>query len=226
MQRERRQCDVSGRGRAAPSKVRVIASPRGRAWVRDRSPVYASYDALMPMSRPKIPAAMQRAVRVEAGHRCAIPTCRQTSGLQIHHIHDWAKTRDHSFENLILLCAVCHDRVTKSEIDRKAVRAYKANLSLINGRYGDLERRVLDRFAKDASLSETIVDRANELSLQYLLDDGIIEYLGSADGAFIFPIGGADLNDDDASHHGPARWGLTHVGRDFVERYRSARTIS
>ena len=180
----------------------------------------------MPMGRPRVPAATQRAVRVEAGHRCAIPTCRQTSGLQIHHIRDWAKTADHSFENLILLCAVCHDRATRGEIDRKAMLAYKSNLGLINGRYGDLERRVLERFVKDPELTEVIVDRANELSLQYLVEDGIIQYLGAADGAYIFSVDGLDPNVDDSAHYGPAKWGLTELGRTLVEHYRSAHRIT
>jgi hypothetical protein len=55
----------------------------------------------VPADRPPIPAALTRAIRVEAGHRCAIPTCRATSGLQIHHIADWAKVREHTFANLV-----------------------------------------------------------------------------------------------------------------------------
>lgn len=47
--------------------------------------------------RPDMPRPLARAVRTEAGHRCAIPTCRATSGLQIHHIDDWAKVQEHDF---------------------------------------------------------------------------------------------------------------------------------
>src|SRR5690242_15797603 len=36
-------------------------------------------------NRPGIPRALQRQVLVEAGHRCSIPTCRQTP-VEIHHI--------------------------------------------------------------------------------------------------------------------------------------------
>ncbi|MBT0993914.1 HNH endonuclease [Cellulomonas sp. DKR-3] len=178
--------------------------------------------------RPDVPMPVQRAVRVEAGHRCAIPTCRQTSGLEIHHIRDWADSRDHSFENLILLCAVCHSRATKGEIDRLAMQAYKANLGLVTGRYGDLERRVLERFTKDPLLTEIVIDRANELSLQYLVDDGIIEDLGSSDGAYMFALPDAtpELGDEPSGfEYGPWRWGLTEAGREFVARYRRAEAI-
>ena len=52
--------------------------------------------------REPVPIAIQRAVLFEAGHRCAIPTCRATT-TEIAHITPWAKTRDNSFENLIAL---------------------------------------------------------------------------------------------------------------------------
>jgi len=50
------------------------------------------------MSRDTIPAEVKRAVLVEAGHRCAIPTCRATT-TEIAHIVPWAETQDNSFEN-------------------------------------------------------------------------------------------------------------------------------
>jgi len=46
---------------------------------------------------------MYRAVLVEAGHRCAIPTCRQHP-VDVDHIDDWATVKEHRFENLIALC--------------------------------------------------------------------------------------------------------------------------
>lgn len=82
----------------------------------------------MPPRRPAIPADIQRAVLVEAGHRCAIPTCRATT-TEIAHIEAWAKSRDHSFANLIALCPTCHTRYDqKKEIDLASMRMYKAKL--------------------------------------------------------------------------------------------------
>ena len=40
---------------------------------------------------------------VEADHRCAIPTCRQTP-VEIHHIVPLARVHEHTFDNLIALC--------------------------------------------------------------------------------------------------------------------------
>ena len=81
------------------------------------------------MSRPKIPAELKRRVLCEAGHRCAIHTCRQIE-VEIHHIVPWSKCQEHKYENLIALCPNCHKMAEKGDIDRKALRIYKANLPL------------------------------------------------------------------------------------------------
>ena len=74
-----------------------------------------------------IPADVRRAVEVEAGHRCAIPTCRH-GHYDLHHITEYAKGGLHIKENLIALCKNCHDRVHRGEIDRKSLIAYKKQL--------------------------------------------------------------------------------------------------
>ena len=80
------------------------------------------------MDRDPIPSEIKRAVLVEAGHRCAIPTCRATT-TEIAHIVPWAKTQDNSFDNLIALCPNCHARYDqKKEIDRQSMRMYKRAL--------------------------------------------------------------------------------------------------
>ncbi|WP_081380638.1 HNH endonuclease [Rhodovulum sulfidophilum] len=98
------------------------------------------------MSRPSVPASLKRRLFEEAGYRCAIPTCRATSALQMEHIEDWAKVQKHEFENMIVLCANCHARVTTGEIRKDAVRAYKRNLAIINGRYSLYEYRLMEAF--------------------------------------------------------------------------------
>src|SRR6516164_4967624 len=100
------------------------------------------------MDRPSIPTDTVRAVLVEAGHRCAIPTCRATT-TEIAHIEPWAKSHDNTFGNLIALCPNCHMRFDqKKEIDAKSVRIYKQNLAVLNNRYGDLERRIFELVAR------------------------------------------------------------------------------
>jgi hypothetical protein len=51
---------------------------------------------------------------------------------------------------MIVLCRNCHGRKGSrpGQIDRKALMQYKANLAAVNGRYGDLELRILDAVAR------------------------------------------------------------------------------
>jgi 5-methylcytosine-specific restriction endonuclease McrA len=92
--------------------------------------------------RPPIPAEIKRRVLVEAGHRCAIPTCRYIE-VELHHIIPWATCRTHEYENLIALCANCHGRADSGKIDRKALRLYKLNLRFAHDKYSQLEMDML-----------------------------------------------------------------------------------
>jgi HNH endonuclease len=92
-----------------------------------------------------IPRPLERQILVDAGHRCAIPTCRQTP-IEIHHIVPWAQLQEHAAENLIALCRNDHGLAEQGKIDRQSLIMYKANLRLLTDRYGDLERRVLEEF--------------------------------------------------------------------------------
>lgn len=64
---------------------------------------------------------------MEAGHRCAIHTCRHPD-VDIHHIVPWEQCRKHEYENLIALCPNCHRRADAGEIDRVSLRVYKARV--------------------------------------------------------------------------------------------------
>ena len=104
--------------------------------------------------RPPIPADLERAVLVEAGHRCAIATCRQVP-IEIAHILAWSRCKKHEFHNLIPLCPNCHTRFDKGEIDHKSMTAYKHNLAILNRRYGSVEIRVLEFFARTRRPAES-----------------------------------------------------------------------
>jgi hypothetical protein len=83
-------------------------------------------------NRPPIPVELKRKVLVEAGHRCAIHTCRHPT-VDIHHIVPWDQCHEHSYNNLIALCPNCHRRATMGEIDRISLRIYKAQVSASSG---------------------------------------------------------------------------------------------
>lgn len=126
------------------------------------------------MSRDTIPAEVKRLVLVEAGHRCAIPTCRATT-TEIAHIVPWAETRDHSFENLIALCPNCHTRFDqKKEMDRLSVKMYKHNLGILNNRYGEFERRLFEVLAK-SNERVFVLGAAGDLLVANAVKDGFFE---------------------------------------------------
>jgi hypothetical protein len=85
----------------------------------------------MPNGRPAIPRPVERRVLVEAGHRCAIPTCR-AHPVEVAHIVPWAEVSEHSYENLIALCPTCHTRYDAKEIDRESMRQYKRQLQILS----------------------------------------------------------------------------------------------
>ncbi|MEZ7273923.1 HNH endonuclease [Sphingobium sp. 10 DY56-G10] len=100
--------------------------------------------------RPPIPAEVKRRVLVEAGHRCAIPTCRYIE-TEIHHIVPWHSCKTHEYENLIALCANCHRRADRGEIDRKALRLYKFNLRFAHDKFSQIEMDMLFQLASRPS---------------------------------------------------------------------------
>lgn len=126
----------------------------------------------MPQGRPAIPQPMQRQVRVEAGHRCAIPTCRATP-VELAHIRPYAQVLEHTFENLIALCPTCHTRFDRGDIDARSMRQYKANLGLLSGRYGPLELQALQWFADDTTRQEIDIPRGVDWAFGNLTRDGL-----------------------------------------------------
>jgi hypothetical protein len=121
------------------------------------------------------------------------------------------------FENLIALCPTCHTRYDKGEIDRPAMRQYKANLSVLNHRYGDLERRVLEAFAEagEAGLGSAIVlPGGMTILLRYLVQDGLIRKLEPTGMKLV--VGGIP-----ASEH----FALTEAGWEFIQRWLRAQDL-
>jgi hypothetical protein len=73
--------------------------------------------------RPAIPAAITREILIESGHRCAV--CGATFPLERAHIVPWHKSREHNAEDLICLCASCHERADLEGWGEKTLREYK-----------------------------------------------------------------------------------------------------
>ena len=160
---------------------------------------------------------LKRKVLVEAGHRCAIPTCGHPT-TEIAHIVPYAKVKEHKFENLIALCPNCHTRYDNKEIDRKSMVQYKASLTIVNGRYGDLERRILDLFAQNPEDNVIQLPGSLEILIYYLLKDGMLQRMSVRSGISVSGSGGeVELT--------PRSYKLTDKGRNFVDRWISAQEV-
>jgi hypothetical protein len=116
----------------------------------------------MPDKRPTIPREVQIAVLVESGHRCAV--CGDPCPLERAHILPWCESRDHSLENLICLCASCHQRADLERWGKKVLHEYKKTPWILRRRVaaGGGESPTLkwwhefkEEFAKHAPPSET-----------------------------------------------------------------------
>src|SRR5688572_24335276 len=73
--------------------------------------------------RPKIPIPVVREILIESGHRCAV--CGDSCPLERAHIIPWCESREHSVENLICLCAGCHQRADLENWGPRTLREYK-----------------------------------------------------------------------------------------------------
>ncbi|MFD5078134.1 HNH endonuclease [Streptomyces sp. NPDC058371] len=166
----------------------------------------------MPEGRPAIPRPLERRVLVEAGHRCAIPTCR-TVPVELAHIDPWSKVQEHTFENLIALCPTCHTRYDNGDIDRLSMKTYKANLSVISGRYGEMERRILDLLVESPQAAQIRLPGGWDIQLMYLIKDGL---LAVAQGGARIEIAGIPAHQD---------FVVTPAGRDFVSRWVKAEPV-
>ncbi|EKD73160.1 MAG: cytosolic protein [uncultured bacterium] len=164
------------------------------------------------MERSALPRELARQVLVEAGHRCAIPTCRQTP-LEIAHIIPWAKVQEHTFDNLIALCPTCHTRYDREEIDRKSMQQYKGNLSVLNGRYADLEQRVLRIFSKEPNANQIWLPGGFDILLMNLIEDGFLKDTGQNSGVILAGMPSSKLYE------------LTNKGREFIRKWMLAEDL-
>ena len=163
--------------------------------------------------RENVPIGTQRNVLIEAGHRCAIPTCRQHP-VDIHHIVPYAESRDNSFGNLIALCTQCHARFHRTkEIDQKSLRIYKHNLGLLNQRYGEFERRALELFCENEETNAIRLAGLSELQVFYLLKDGLLAKNGKHSNIL---LGGIRTWEE---------YQLTDQGKALVEDLKQARSL-
>lgn len=165
--------------------------------------------------RPPIPAELERSLFIEAGYRCAL--CKSTDSLVVEHIIEWSKVRNHEFSNMIVLCANCHGRKKSTSdprhVNRASLQRIKQTLMLLNGRYSDLERRIIEEFqeriaAKPGTAPSVIIPHLLHLLVRYLIHDEIVTCALHRD--IMAPLGPITLDDY-------LRLTLTPKGQEFIE---------
>ncbi|WGE75422.1 HNH endonuclease signature motif containing protein [Actinobacillus equuli] len=79
--------------------------------------------------RPRIPSDLQRKVKIEAGHKCAVNRCNSTT-CEIHHID--GNRENNVIENLIFLCRNHHKQAHEGFITKKELMEYKLTASFLD----------------------------------------------------------------------------------------------
>lgn len=155
--------------------------------------------------RDHIPNELQRTLLLEAGYRC--PLCKQTEPLEFEHIEEWSDVKKHEFTNMIVLCASCHGRKKDTSnprhINKASLKKLKQSLMLLNGRYSDLERRVLEVFQQFYVINPItelppcyILPESMHLLVKRLGDDGLVQFQ-IRNGGFSVGLGnGVTVNND------------------------------
>lgn len=86
----------------------------------------------MTLTRRRVPSEQRRQVLIEAGFRCAVPTCRTILTLDLHHIVAVSKGGGNEPSNLLVLCPTCHALYERGEIPPQAIYSWKAMLVALN----------------------------------------------------------------------------------------------
>jgi hypothetical protein len=133
--------------------------------------------------------------------------------VELAHIVPWAKVQEHTFENIIALCPTCHARFDNGDIDLKSMQQYKANLAIVTGRYGELERRVLDIFAGSPGDARIQLGVDSRVYLMYLLQDGLLREVRG--GPQVLILGQPQVY----------TYTITPAGRQFVDQLRNAQPV-
>src|SRR5450759_1684073 len=84
------------------------------------------------MPRTTIPRDIVTSVLIEAGYRCAVPTCRNILAIDLHHIVEVKDGGPNESANLLALCPTCHALYTRGTISKEAIDAWKTMLVALN----------------------------------------------------------------------------------------------
>jgi hypothetical protein len=130
--------------------------------------------------RKNIPQNVAIRVLTEAGYRCAVPTCRATLAMDLHHIWQVSAGGQNDPANLIALCPYCHGLHHRGTISAEAIYVYKALLVSLSQAF-DLEG--IDRllFLSNVGSTPLIVSGDGVLIFSRLIAAGLAKFSLHAD---------------------------------------------
>ena len=100
-----------GRGEEIPLAPEVAEAAECDAQTIDLRSSSSSSSSAAPRATQQIPPATRRLVMHRDHHRCAVPGCRNTIFIDVHHLHAKSEGGDHDPNNLITLCGAHHTQV-------------------------------------------------------------------------------------------------------------------
>ena len=115
--------------------------------------------------RKHIPQSVRQTALIEAGYRCAVPTCRTILAIDLHHIVEVSEGGGNDISNLLALCPTCHALFHRNVITLEAIRVWKGVLVSLNEGF--------DRETKDKLLFLVAKNRPAHYSAE-----GVLNYSG------------------------------------------------
>ena len=122
---------------------------------------------------------------------------------------------------MIVLCKNCHGRKKKTSdprhINRASLKKIKSDLMMLNGRYSDLERRIIDEFrqklaANPCNLPSKEIPELLSILVQMMVLDGIVTTVTYLNGTIHRAPNGTEFRNN---------WlelTLTEKGRRFIDK--------
>jgi hypothetical protein len=112
---------------------------------------------------------------MEAGYRCAVPTCRTILALDLHHIVDLQDGGGDDVSNLLALCPTCHALYTRGTITRDAIHSWKGILVALNQAF-DKESISNLLFLKGVGPNGPFISGDGVLKFSHLISAGLAAF--------------------------------------------------
>ncbi len=117
------------------------------------------------IKRKQIQPNIRQQILIEAGYRCAVPTCRTILVIDLHHIVEVAEGGGNDPSNLLALCPTCHMLYHRGVISRDAIKVWKGMLISLNQGF--------DKEAKDKLLFLALKNRKRPILFS---SDGVLHF--------------------------------------------------